>query len=112
MLFTSQDLSIDILHFIYLLSLNKILESGWHTQGATNNTGFPEGTAWLHVADNVKQVTAGDREDMWAVLDNYKGVGGVIARRRGVSPASPGGDDWEICVGGGWKHLCIRGWTK
>jgi len=84
----------------------------WLRQGATNNTGFPEGTAWLHVADNVKQVTAGDREDMWAVLDNYKGVGGVIARRRGVSPASPGGDDWEICVGGGWKHLCIRGWTK
>ena len=82
----------------------------WLRQGIT--TTFPEGTSWLHVADNVKNVSSGDREDLWAVLDNYKGVGGVIVRRRGISPSNPGGEDWEICIGGGWKQVSTRGWSK
>jgi len=73
---------------------------------------FPEGTSWAPVSDNIKSVSAGDRSDLWAVLENQHGVGGVIVRRRGISPATPSGEDWETCIGGGWKHVSIRGWTK
>jgi len=73
---------------------------------------FPEGTSWAPVSDNIKSVSAGDRTDLWAVLENQHGVGGVIVRRRGISPATPSGEDWETCIGGGWKHVSIRGWTK
>ncbi len=59
-----------------------------------------------------RSVSAGEVGDLWAVLDCYEGVGGVVVRRRGINPASPGGDEWEPCVGGGWKQITVRGRIK
>ena len=82
----------------------------WLRQGIQAH--FPEGTSWTAVADNVRSVSAGDRQDLWAVLETQHGVGGVVVRRRGITPATPAGEDWETCIGGGWKQISIRGWTK
>ena len=73
---------------------------------------FPEGTCWGEVCSNVRSVSCGDTGDLWAVVDEVSGVNGVVARRGGVTPSNPGGEEWEIAIGGGWKHLTVRGWVK
>jgi len=73
---------------------------------------FPEGTCWGHVCSNVRSVSCGDTGDLWAVVDECNGVNGVLARRGGVTPSNPGGEEWEVAIGGGWKHLSVRGWVK
>jgi hypothetical protein len=65
-----------------------------------------------YLDNNCRSVSAGEVGDLWAVLDSYEGVGGVVVRRRGINPASPGGDEWEPCVGGGWKQITVRGRIK
>jgi hypothetical protein len=56
-----------------------------------------------------RSVSAGAVGDLWAVVDNYQGVGGVVVRRRAITPACPGGEDWEPGLGGGWKQITVRG---
>ena len=73
---------------------------------------FPEGTSWGLVCPNVRSVSCGDTGDLWAVVDECNGVNGVLARRGGVTPSNPGGEEWDYAVGGGWKHLSVRGWVK
>jgi len=73
---------------------------------------FPEGTCWGQVCSNVRSVSCGDTGDLWAVVDEVNGVSGVLARRGGVTPSNPGGEEWEVAIGGGWKHLSVRGWVK
>ena len=71
---------------------------------------YPEGVGWAAVCEDVRSVSTGDNGDLWAVLDT--GGGGVVARRAGVTPSTPGGSDWEVGVGTGWKHVSSRAWVK
>jgi len=73
---------------------------------------YPEGTSWLLVCSSVRSISCGDAGDLWAVVDDINGVSGVLARRGGITPCNPGGEDWEVGIGGGWKHLSVRGWVK
>ena len=74
---------------------------------------YPEGTSWLAVCGGVRSLSLGHgTPDLWAVLEEVEGVSGVLARRSGVTPASPAGQDWDVCIGGGWKQVTIRAWTK
>ena len=74
---------------------------------------YPEGTSWLSVCGGVRSLSLGHgTPDLWAVLEEVEGVSGVLARRSGVTPASPAGQDWDVCIGGGWKQVTIRAWTK
>ena len=65
----------------------------------------PEGQAWAEVAQGVRCVSSGP-SGLWGVLEEG---GGVLARRGGMTPACPGGQDWEAALGGGWKHVSVRG---
>ena len=63
-----------------------------------------------HVSDSdsmqgVRTVSSSTR-GLWAVLEEG---GGVLARRAGVTPSNPGGEDWEPALGGGWKYVSVRG---
>ena len=68
---------------------------------------FPEGTSWSQVCGGVRSVSAGDTGHVWAVLDEVEGRSGVLAARSGTA-----GEDWQLCIGGGWKYVTVRGWTK
>lgn len=80
---------------------------------------FPEGTNWLHVANDIKSISASNNE-LWAVLESASSstvVGGlvtalvgvntsavmslkgVLARRSGVTPNNPMGTGWDIAAG-------------
>ena len=80
----------------------------WLRQGVSAQ--YPEGVSWSAVCDSVRSVSSGDNGELWGVLD--MGGGGVVARRAGVTPSQPGGSDWEIGVGAGWKHVTTRAWVK
>ena len=57
-------------------------------------------------------MSTGDTGDIWGVVDIEGGVQGVVARRGGVTPSNPGGEEWEVGIGGGWKHISTRAWIK
>ena len=74
---------------------------------------YPEGTSWVAVCGGVRSVSLGHSlGNLWAVLEEVGGVSGVLARRSGITPACQAGDDWDICIGGGWKQVTVRAWTK
>ena len=68
---------------------------------------FPEGVNWSPVCGGVRSVSVGGRGDLWAVLDEVQGGSGVLARR-----SVNGGEEWELCIGGGWKQVSVRGLVK
>ena len=76
----------------------------------------PEGHSWICVCQNVKQVSVGPVDQVWAIIDNVPSkngqIKGVVARRVGIPPDNPKEGSWDCGPGGGFHHICTRAWLK
>ncbi|CAN8008320.1 unnamed protein product, partial [Ixodes pacificus] len=70
---------------------------------------FPEGTEWALVSANVRSVSVGPSDQIWAVVDvvlNRRNIlHRVLARREGVTMDNPIGTHWESGFGVSSIHL-------
>uniref|UniRef100_A0A8C4N964 Tectonin beta-propeller repeat containing 1b n=1 Tax=Eptatretus burgeri TaxID=7764 RepID=A0A8C4N964_EPTBU len=75
--------------------------------------GGTSGTGWKLISDNIRKVSVGPVDQIWAIADHVQGTmslsRGTVAHRIGVGPASPAGVRWEYGIGGGWDHISVRG---
>ncbi|XP_077979887.1 tectonin beta-propeller repeat-containing protein 1-like [Glandiceps talaboti] len=70
---------------------------------------FPEGTRWIHVCNNIQKVSVGPKDQVWVLAEKVGGSHGVVCQRKGITPQRPTGNSWDLGIGGGWSHICIRG---
>ncbi|XP_067143428.1 tectonin beta-propeller repeat-containing protein 1 isoform X2 [Centruroides vittatus] len=74
---------------------------------------FPEGTSWKLVCSNVRMVSVGPDDQVWAVLETIEteqgSISGVICQREGVTEANKIGTGWTLGIGGGWQYVSARG---
>lgn len=74
---------------------------------------FPEGTSWKLVCSNVKTVSVGPDDQVWAVLESaeteHGNVFGVICQRDGITETNKIGTGWKLGIGGGWHYISARG---
>ncbi|XP_070581282.1 tectonin beta-propeller repeat-containing protein 1-like isoform X2 [Ptychodera flava] len=92
---------------VYAVDTNNGL---WYRKDITLT--FPEGTRWIHVCNNVYKVSVGPKDQVWILAEKVGGSRQVVCKRKGITSNKPTGVSWDLGIGGGWTHICVRGCTR
>ncbi|KAK7024229.1 hypothetical protein SK128_027836 [Halocaridina rubra] len=74
---------------------------------------FPEGTEWVFVSGNIKNISVSSNGDLWAVLETFEyeqgtSAQGVIAKRQDINDENFVGTGWDYTIGTGWSYVSAR----